>query len=118
MLDLSRPVQTRDGRPARIIANDVKGDTENKVIALVDMGDEEILAIRLANGKLLMDDQESPDDLINVPQQRTWYVNLGHSYSSPKYAREDNPDWPVAAVTVEYDGNLQGATRVVSAELV
>lgn len=92
-LDLSKPIQTRDGKPARILANDVKGDTENKIIALVDTGDEEILAIRLASGRLL-EGAERPDDLVNAPERRVVYRNL--YLGAPVSAEQIGLEWDTA----------------------
>jgi hypothetical protein len=115
MLDITQPVQTRDGKPARIIATDIKGDTEGKIIALIDTGEEEILAIRLANGHLLLDGEKSPVDLVNTPVRETLYMNVGQTYGSVTGAQHD--EWPVLKVEVEFEGDLMHITKVVSAEL-
>lgn len=115
MLDLNRPIQTRSGKRVRIIATDVKGDTENKIIALVDHGDEEILAIRTVDGFILPDSAEHPEDFVNVPLREKLYVSVGTTYSHHSSAVDG--EWPVLVVEVEYDGDIKNISRVVSAEL-
>jgi hypothetical protein len=75
-LDTSRPVQTRDGRKARIIATDAKGG-DFPIIALVECAGGESTEGYKADGSYLVERREHGLDLINVPERRTVdaYVN-------------------------------------------
>lgn len=74
-LDLTKPVQTRDGRRARIIATDVKWP-EYPICAIVETGygEERCEAFSL-DGKFILH-EECPTDLINVPEEAFAYFNL------------------------------------------
>lgn len=71
--DPSKPVQTRDGRKARIICLDKKGDFP--IVALVstvfDEDDENPLSYT-AEGRYYKhkDEEDSVLDLVNIPQRR------------------------------------------------
>ena len=83
-LDLSKPVQTRDGKPVRVICvnrdSGKKGYTDRPIIALVSEGEHgESVGLydqygRTAGG---YDDQPSPYDLVNVPVKKSGWVNIG-----------------------------------------
>ncbi len=84
-LDFNHPVQTRDGRPARIICTDCK--SAYPVIALVDLsrdGTEAILTYT-PDGLLVEGREGNPADLVNTPERLTGWVNIydgGLIYSS------------------------------------
>ena len=77
-LDLTKPVQTRDGRPVRILANDMK--TDQPVVGVVTNNDgREFLAQWDVSGKFYQrSPHEGPIDLINVPPKPVKYY--GHVY--------------------------------------
>ena len=64
-LDLTKPVQTRDGRPVRILCTDRK-HFEGSVVALVLMDGKEMVRSYNLDGRYLMS-SPSDIDLINVP---------------------------------------------------
>ena len=66
MLDLTKPVQTRDGRPARILATDVSSPQGLCVVIAVPSGGHEILGRRYPDGRI-NSVVTTDDDLINVP---------------------------------------------------
>lgn len=70
--DLTKPVQTRDGRPARIICTDKVG-FGCPILALVTNGGQEEVATYTEAGKYLSDDDVSGSDLVNIPQKVTKY---------------------------------------------
>lgn len=81
MLDLTKPVQTRDGRKVRIICSDRKcsKSPDEPIIALVESSSarhETLLAYEL-NGRIGGAEYgEHPADLINVPETlTTWHVS-------------------------------------------
>lgn len=66
MLDLTKPVQTRSGRAARIVATDMKGPCP--IVAIVsDGGREEVWAYFL-DGSFLTTNKNAPSpmDLVNI----------------------------------------------------
>lgn len=66
MIDFTKPVQTRDGKPVRILCTDRKGDLP--VIGLLTLSDgREMVQSWHQNGMLC--NGHSVNDLINVPQR-------------------------------------------------
>lgn len=72
--DPTKPVQTRDGRPARIICTDRK-HWRDVIIALVSGENGEEYLCDFSEGGCYLSGQESEDDLVNIPARRHEYVN-------------------------------------------
>jgi hypothetical protein len=65
MLDINKPVQTKDGRQVRIICTDYK-DT-SPIVALISYGEyAETIAIYTLAGKYFEDGTDSHNDLVNI----------------------------------------------------
>jgi len=73
MFDPTKPVQTRDGRKARIICTD-RNDADFPIVALVDDGVYEEPKTYDSEGAYLPNMGESASDLINIPD--TKYLNV------------------------------------------
>lgn len=73
--DLSKPVKTRDGRPARIIATDRRCNGLRPVIALVTM-EYDIEEIHSYADDGTWSSTPSDKDLVNVPEEKTVWVNV------------------------------------------
>ena len=71
-----KPVCTRDGRKARIICFDAKGD--KPIIALVEMGTAETPNNYPIDGKAVSA-KEASCDLMMLPEKKEGYVNLYHN---------------------------------------
>ena len=70
-----KPVCTRDGRPARIICFDMKG--EHSIVALTEEEDNtEKVGWYYDNGKYLSNGEESPIDLMMISEKRTGWTVL------------------------------------------
>lgn len=70
--DPTKPVQTRDGRKARIVCFDKKGDKPLVVLIEDPTGKNENYNFNYADGKA-----EYPNnDLVNVPERVVRYVNV------------------------------------------
>lgn len=65
--DPSKPVQTRDGRAARIVATDRKSN-HYPIVAFVESGDEEYCHTYTTDGRYHFVGEESPSDLVNLPE--------------------------------------------------
>lgn len=76
-LDLSKPVQTRDGRKARIICTDLKCPDFPIVAAFQLTGsfNEEVSSTFRRDGTFLSGTQ-TVSDLINVPEKREVWINF------------------------------------------
>lgn len=48
MLDLTKPIQTRDGRQVRILCTDLKRDDDYKIVATVVVNGNETTTVRQA----------------------------------------------------------------------
>lgn len=111
-LDPTRPVQTRDGRPARILATDIKRD-DGLTLAVAsgyrNAPDEEYLGMRHPNGRVTLA-YEHDDDIINVAVKRTKLVYLYESdkgydvvsLAPPELRRRFVNANPIAAKFVEF----------------
>lgn len=74
VFDATKPVQTRDGRPARIICTD---RTNNRpIVALIHsrQGTDEIAVSRYADGSM-NPNYESGADLVNIPERKSEFWN-------------------------------------------
>lgn len=75
MIDWTKPIQTRSGRPARVLCTDLK-DTEYPVAVAVLVSDKHEAAYTYtAEGKYAIEGDE-PFDIINVPEKRVRYFNV------------------------------------------
>ena len=101
--DPTKPVRTRHGRAARIICTDAKGDYP--IIALVvniDDGTEFAYSYD-GRGLYYSVGEECGADLINVPERKTEFLNMGSAFNSVGAAAGQYRDWPVLEVTFEGD---------------
>ena len=105
--DTTKPVQTRDGRKARIICTD-RFYPGYPIVALIDdvhFGRETLKAY--SPDGIVLYEPYSGMDLINIPEKVTVYLNVyldtdprigcGYAYTTEKQARE-NADGAGAAV--------------------
>jgi hypothetical protein len=77
-IDFSKPIQTRHGKPARIVCRDLKGSYA--VVAIVDNGEEEIPFRYTSEGLFFNRDMPHDYDLVNVKHRikRSVWINLYH----------------------------------------
>ncbi len=113
--DPTKPVQTRDGRKARIICTDRKGsDPQYSIIALVvpAFGDHEQAIAYMADGRFNTVLPEHSSDLINTPariKREVWINVYGSSpmdwclHPSKECADNDSSRGRLACVKVTID---------------
>jgi hypothetical protein len=67
--DPNKPVQTRNGRKARILCTDLKSCSNEPIVAIIDIGEgyEEVMRFK-ADGRFLQRGV-SNIDLINIPDK-------------------------------------------------
>ena len=113
-LDLTKPVQTRDGRKARILCTDLMSEGRKyPIMAAVRYHAEsfESLYVYTRDGKYLVGVNEDPRDLINVPVVRHEFVNvfegprpyvshLNFTYDDEDKAREASAFYSVYVGTI------------------
>lgn len=89
MLDFTKPITTRDGRKVRILCTDRVWRTNHPIIALVTVEDGEVVRTFSPDGSYHLTGEESPEDLINVPEKK--YLNLYKTTTGASYfsTRED-----------------------------
>lgn len=110
MLDLTKPVQTRDGRAVRILATDV-ADSDYPIVAATQYEPEdEIVETFTREGHLLLRpgvDTTSGNDLINVPEKRVLWLNIYDgsypSHDTYEEAERSACSSRIACVRVEYE---------------
>lgn len=64
--DPTKPVQTRCGKPATIIATDLKSPRYPIAARFIDQSGEEVASMFMIDGRYSSDDVVSPNDLINT----------------------------------------------------
>lgn len=69
-----KPVCTRDGRKARIICFDAKG--EKPIIALIANGNSEDVNYYYITGKVRFLDKEDENDLMMLPEKKEGWINI------------------------------------------
>lgn len=118
--DPTKPVQTRDGYPARIIATDAARYDGKTIVALKKVGSNEQAIFRFADGRQSRS-RETCQDLINVPETKTVFVSLGDGFNVDANRDEakcrdlakDQDPYGFGVVKVVKQGG-----KLVSAELV
>jgi hypothetical protein len=111
-LDLTKPIQTRDGRPARVLATDLNHSMGYSLtVAVGNRRGYEITEQYPPSGRF-NPDEDRPYDLINVPEKSvTRFLNLGNAYSHLSSAKaEHDGTWDVLEVTTT--GDTVTATKV------
>ena len=96
--DPKKPVQTRDGRAARIICDDKISTGEKTIIALMLDGADEVVGYYYDNGQVYSD-CEKQNDLINIPEKR-WAVLLNNG----SWVEQDHP--MQAGQIIPYNGKV------------
>jgi hypothetical protein len=94
-LDLTKPIQTQDGRSVRIICTDKKGMLP--IVALVDIGPRESVRQYDNAGRLHGVIYRTPQDLVNVPEKhKIWgilfYDKKAKYFWSGTYTTEEQRD--------------------------
>lgn len=98
--------QTRDGRPVRILANDLKSDMP--IVAAVNEGMGEYVSNHRANGSWApLTGYEHPRDLVPRPVKRKGWVNIGrhgHTLFYDSRIEADEKGWPdrIACIEIEF----------------
>ena len=104
MIDFTKPVQTRDGRPVRILCTDVYLESGDSIAGIVD---GQLLAWR--NTGKYMDSLPTRHDLVQTKEKRVGWINIyPHAHVSnahPSQERADAKARPdrVACVKVEWE---------------
>lgn len=76
-LDLTKPVQTRDGRPVRILCADARFGAGYTIVGLIDNGGADAWCSWKPSGFAFQDGMERNYDLINVPPKPVkYYVDV------------------------------------------
>lgn len=105
--DPTKPVQTRDGRRARIICTD--RDSIYSIVALVrePNGEESVSSYTKYGRSIPHYGGTSSKDLINIPVRRAAWVNFfprdAEVYGSREEADEDATAERIACVRVEFE---------------
>lgn len=104
------PVCTRDGRKARIICFDKKGD--HPIIALIeDKKGEEVVSEEInfyfINGRAINEKIESNDDLMMLPEKKEGWVNIyrGQVYNTLERAKKavDHNDNYLKTIKIDWE---------------
>lgn len=114
MIDLTKPVRTRDGRKARVVATDMNGSEGDTVLALITEPDGNEYAYEFkADGSYYCPADPSHNDLVQAPEQRRRYFNAADAYSEACHAAAKNTrdKWDVFEV-IEENGEIVSTRRI------
>lgn len=90
MIDLTKPVQTRDGRKARVICTDMEGGSERIVALITNRSGGEHPLSYFKNGSYYNDDDSNNTDLINTPEEL--WVNVYPDGEAQTHSTRDRAD--------------------------
>src|SRR3546814_17535146 len=87
MNDVKKPVRTRDGCNARIVATDLRNRNGDTILALITPPDApyEFPRSYQPDGRYVVG-ETSDRDLVPITVQRTLYFNMGTAYGEPPRA--------------------------------
>src|SRR3546814_5645464 len=90
MIDVNKPVRTRDGCNARIVATDLRNRNGDTILALITPPDApyEFPRSYQPDGRYVVG-ENSERDLVPIPVQLTLYFNMGTAYGEPHRARSE-----------------------------
>lgn len=105
--DPTKPVQTRDGKPARILASDLRNPAYPIVAAIYQL-DQEVAFTYAKNGRYLDSVVKDEMDLINIPEKHVRWLNvyptgLGRLYLSREEADRFSSPNRIACIRIEYE---------------
>lgn len=87
-VDWTKPVQTRGGKPVRVLCTDRKNDSGRYVVGLVQVAGQEYVRLWKMSGSAGERFTASDDDVINVPEERVAYMNI-YDFSHPSRKAAD-----------------------------
>jgi len=92
-LDLNEPVQTKNGKPVRIVCTDFKNGTTPVLGIMYDaIEDREQIYMYSSDGRFYANTEGSPYDLVNVPKPVVSYHNVYDTGMSPGYRSHDKAE--------------------------
>lgn len=94
-LDLTKPVETRDGRKARIICTDFKRENRPILAAIADHNGIESTDYFWENGQLYGCSDE-PGDLVNIKEKHEVWINIYPNNSAHVDRSRDRADYHAA----------------------
>lgn len=104
-VDLTKPVQTRDGRKARILATNL--NSEKPIVGVVKEEDSDRVVTYYKNGRCYVF-SSCPDDLVNVPERVSRWINLYWPCDYPTSRQEADREASITRtgiIEVIYEGD-------------
>jgi len=114
--DPTKPVQTRDGRKARIICTDA--NNHQPIVALITEQDgHEYTRDYTKDGFYFMCSEQSSSDLINIPERRIMWTNVYTLYADSNYPTREEADKHAGAnrigvLKITYENDEKGIRLV------
>lgn len=106
--DPTKPVQTRDGCPARVLCTDRRTSSEYPIIALYNaVNGDEVIESYTPEGFVGYRQHPCSCDLVNVPEKRTVFINVFScgvsAYSSRAAADRASTSYRICCVETEIE---------------
>lgn len=89
MIDFSKPVETKDGRKVRVLTSTMKNPEYPVVVIITDAEGNEYSETYAASGALYNHRDDAEDDLVNVPEKRTLWLDIFDDGSAVGFTTED-----------------------------
>lgn len=87
-LDLTKPLQTRDGQPVTILTTE-RPDSLHPVVGMTNAG---LILTYTTQGKVYSCGREHELDLMNVPEKRTFWFNI-YEDRQTRHPNRDHADY-------------------------
>lgn len=110
-LDITKPVQTRSGGKARIVATDLTGPYP--ILAVLTDGNGSVRSETYQANGWEYASREGEDDLVNTPETRERFLNLGQAYGAAKFAASEYPEFGVLRLVTE-----AGTDKIIATEIL
>lgn len=111
--DPTKPVQTRDGRAARIICTDLKGTPGASIVALITEKQGHEVTYTVSDNGTFWWNRDAPgsvNDLVNIPTKRSGWINIYSDrkvgsviYAIKEQAVCDAIGAPCATIQIEWE---------------
>jgi hypothetical protein len=114
--DPTKPVQTRDGRPARILCTDKRGNGYPILALITEDSGEEFACSFTVNGHNCsdgLDGLELPCDLVNVPEKREGWINV---YPVPESPWRTPSSWLYPTMEEAIEACAEGCLATIKVE--
>lgn len=106
LFDPTKPVQTRNGRKARIICTDLTSDDGSIAAAITTLSGERVTQFHADGRYYVSEGMETDEDLVNIPERTEQWLTCAGAvpFDSKAKLLDFYPDAKQAIVVIDEDG--------------